>query len=185
MRPSSSILYAFAAMLLVICSQASPTLSALALPSSDIHSASPSLKAHPEMLYKCFDTRATMYRRAKFNDCAHALAQLPNLIEAKTFHTGGDPDADPYALPKIEVYHSCQVKVDLRFGRSDESSWLAINIATSKIMHACSLGYGHSQTTGGQITAGKESFIIITVETTQARVSEPGVSQNNTAVAKE
>lgn len=36
-------------------------------------------------------------------------------------------------------------------------------------MAACSAGYGASETTGGEIAAGNENFIIVTVEkTTQA-----------------
>lgn len=136
--------------------------------------------------YTCFDGKATDHRRARFNDCARAAAQLPNLIEPSTFHRGGDAGTDPYALPTTKVHNSCQIKVDLRFGRPDESSWVAINVALSKIMAACSGGYGAYETTGGEILAGKGNFILVTVEkTTRAAALALGTSQNSTAAVDE
>ncbi|KAI4252459.1 MAG: hypothetical protein L6R42_007954 [Xanthoria sp. 1 TBL-2021] len=136
--------------------------------------------------FTCFDAKATSYRRARFNDCARAAAQLSNLIEPNVFHRGGDPGTDPYALPRIKVHNSCQIKIGLRFGRPDESSWIAINVAVSKIMAACSAGYGASETTGGELAGGNENFIIVTVEkTTPAAGLALGARQNSTAVASE
>ena len=128
-----------------------------------------------------------MHRRAKYNDCARAAAQLPNLIEARTFHRGGDLEHDPYALPKIKVHNSCQIKVDSRFGRADETSWLGIDMALTKIMAACSGGYGQHETTGGEIVAGSQDFIIVTVERTSSRAlkAAAAASGNDTAVATE
>ncbi|KAL8768191.1 MAG: hypothetical protein Q9209_005500 [Squamulea sp. 1 TL-2023] len=181
----SSILHTLVAVLLVTCTRALPTSSGL--PSADSSEASvPTSKLKTRALdnwYSCFDTKATIYRRAKYNDCARAAAQLPNLIEAKTFHRGGDLATDPYALPKVKIHNSCQIRVDLRFGRSDESSWLGINIAMSKIMAACSSGYGQYEATGGEIVTGSQDFIIISVEKTQPGALELGASQNSTDVA--
>ncbi|KAL8669978.1 MAG: hypothetical protein Q9168_005457 [Polycauliona sp. 1 TL-2023] len=131
--------------------------------------------------YTCFDTKTTEQRRARHNDCARAATQLPNLIDPKVFHRGGDPGTDPYALPQVQFHNTCQIKVDLRFGRSDESSWLAINLAVSKIMDACSGGYGAFETTGGEIAAGNRDFVLVTVERKLASVL--GQTQNTTAVA--
>ncbi|KAL8995255.1 MAG: hypothetical protein Q9169_004961 [Polycauliona sp. 2 TL-2023] len=155
--------------------------------SDDLSSTSPNIKARAlNNWFTCFDTKTTDQRRAKFNDCARAAAQLPNLIDAKLFHRGGDPGSDPYSLPQVRVHNSCQVKVDLRFGRSDESSWLAINMVLSKIMAACSVGYGAYESTGGEIVAGNGDFIIVTVERRQPGVlTTAGEAKNMTDVATE
>ena len=175
MRLQCRTLYSFLAMLLTVCSQASPNNISLSEPSLDANSF--------EDLYRCFDTKATMRLRTRSNDCARAAAQLPNLYAVNSFHRGGDPEQDPYALPKIRIFNTCQIKIDLRFGRPDESSWSVINQATIKIMAACLFGYGQSANTGGEIRA--EDFIIITVEKAQARVLGAEANRNDTVVATE
>ncbi|KAI4253996.1 MAG: hypothetical protein L6R42_007357 [Xanthoria sp. 1 TBL-2021] len=191
MRPLTwSNLYAFLIVtLLGACCRTLPTSSEpSSSPSNNKSSpATSNLKVRAlDNWFACFDAKATSHRRARFNDCARAAAQLPNLIELNVFHRGGDPGTDPYALPKIKVHKSCQINIDLRFGRPDESSWIAINVAVSKIMAACSAGYGASETTGGELAAGNENFIIVTVEkTTQAAALALGGRQNSTAVASE
>ncbi|KAI4194043.1 MAG: hypothetical protein LQ346_003775 [Caloplaca aetnensis] len=164
MLSSPPSFYALIATLLMICFERLPTSSAL--PASSNSDAVPLSKIQSRSLdnwYQCYDQPGFVQRRAKYNDCARTAAQLPNLVEPKTFHRGGDPFTDPYALPIVKIHNTCQIKVDLKFGRSDESSWLGIDIALSKIMEACSLGYGQHETTGGEIVAGSHDFIIVTV----------------------
>ncbi|KAI4228569.1 MAG: hypothetical protein L6R36_001522 [Xanthoria steineri] len=191
MRPATlSKLYPL--LIVTILGACCRTLPTLSEPSSwassrDSSPATSDLRARAvDNWYTCFDAKGTDHRRARFNDCARAAAQLPNLIEPSTFHRGGDAGTDPYALPTTKVHNSCQIKVDLRFGRPDESSWVAINVALSKIMAACSGGYGAYETTGGEILAGNGNFIMVTVEkATRAAVLALGASQNSTAVVDE
>ncbi|KAL8929305.1 MAG: hypothetical protein Q9208_001388 [Pyrenodesmia sp. 3 TL-2023] len=164
MRPSPPSFYALIATLLMVFLERLPTSSALPASSSDASPRSPIIQSRSlDNWYQCYDQPGTLKRRAKYNDCARAAAQLPNLVEPKTFHRGGDVSTDPYALPMIKIYNTCQIKVDLKFGRSDVSSWLGIDIALSKIMEACSLGYGLHETTGGEIVAGSQDLILVTV----------------------
>ncbi|KAL8919106.1 MAG: hypothetical protein Q9172_005136 [Xanthocarpia lactea] len=178
MWPSSPNLFTLIGTLLIFCLEKVPTSSAFPASTSENKGWS-SLNN----LYACFDTGTTVRRRAKFNDCARAAAKLPNLVEAKTFHRGEDSDNDPYALPKVMIHNSCQIKIDLRFGRSDESSWLGINVATSKIMAACSSGYGQYTTTGGETFAGTGGFIVVTVERTLGQLPDQATGGNDTAMA--
>lgn len=181
---SSPTTFSLLATLLVICFENLPTSSTFPT-SSNNNSRRSSTKLQSRSLdnfYACFDTGPNINRRAKFNDCARAAVQLPNLIDPKTFHYGGDRDRDPYALPKVKTHNSCQVRVELRFGRSDQSSWLGINVAMGKIMDACSSGYGQYETTGGQILAGTQDFISITVERTLGKGLDKAAGVNDTAV---
>ncbi|KAL8904733.1 MAG: hypothetical protein Q9207_003064 [Kuettlingeria erythrocarpa] len=185
MRSSPPSFYALIAALFMICFERMPISSAL--PASSNNDAVPLSKIQSRSLdnwYQCYDQPGSVQRRAKYNDCARAAAQLPNLVEAKVFHRGGDPNTDPYTLPIVKIHNSCQIKVDLKFGRSDESSWLGIDIALSKIMEACSLGYGQHETTGGEIVAGSQGFIMVTVGRTMANTAlEPAATGNDAAVS--
>ncbi|KAF6234679.1 hypothetical protein HO173_007305 [Letharia columbiana] len=128
--------------------------------------------------YSCFDAYLFNDRRAKVSDCTRAAAFLPNRHEPGTFHRG-DSDADPFALPYVETYHSCSVKVDLKFGRPDEGSWLSVNIAVKKIIEACMVGQYPIGQTGGVTTAGTEGRIAVTVGKTQAVL---GLGTNETGL---
>lgn len=61
------------------------------------------------------------------------------------------------------TFKTCRIKIDLRFGRGDESSWLAINLALDRVLHACRLTHS-GERTGGQTTAGNADLIVITAE---------------------
>ena len=112
--------------------------------------------------YQCFEAHLRKDRRAKTLDCLRAAAFLPNLHDPGAFHRGGDPD-DPFALPYNVVSGTCRVKIDVRFGRPDQSSWLVINMALRKIIDACQFALGGDRT-GGETTAGTGGRIMITAE---------------------
>ena len=112
--------------------------------------------------YQCFEAHLRKDRRAKTLDCLRAAAFLPNLHESGAFHRGGDPE-DPFALPYNVVYGTCRVKIDVRFGRPDQSSWLVIYMALRKIIDACQFAIG-GERTGGETTAGNGGRITITAE---------------------
>ncbi|KAL8755275.1 MAG: hypothetical protein Q9184_004840, partial [Pyrenodesmia sp. 2 TL-2023] len=120
MRPSPPSFYALIATLLMICFERLHTTYALPASSSNGNARSSMIQSRSlDNWYQCYDQPGFLQRRAKYNDCARAAAQLPNLVEPKTFHRGGDLNIDPYALPMIKNYNTCQIKVDLKFGRSD------------------------------------------------------------------
>lgn len=112
--------------------------------------------------YSCFGAYLFNDRRAKVSDCTRAAAFLPNRHESGSFHLG-DSKTDPFALPYVETYYSCTIKIDLRFGRPDEGSWISLNIAASKIIKACLVGQYPLGQTGGFTTAGTEGRIAVTV----------------------
>ncbi|KAI4179937.1 MAG: hypothetical protein LQ348_005295 [Seirophora lacunosa] len=179
MRPSSPFpsFYALLATLFLICFDTSSALPTSGSSDSKLLQSIPTLRSRSlDNWYQCYDSPGAMQRRAKYNDCARAAAQLPNFIEEKTFHRGGDGNTDPYALPIIKRHNTCQITVDVRFGRSDVSSWVGIDMALSKIMEACSVGYGQHETTGGEIEAGLASFILVTV-------GKPGAAGRGAAAA--
>ena len=112
--------------------------------------------------YECFGYGNYKARQAKFTDCARAAAFLPNLHTPGSFHRG-DSEKDPFAVPRVETYGTCEVKIDVRFGRADESTWQSVSIAINKILVACAGGYGQGAMTGGKTSAGSEDRIVITV----------------------
>ena len=115
--------------------------------------------------YRCFEAHLLTDRRAKTIDCLRAAAFLPNLHDAGDFYRGNNP-ADPFALPYTEVYGTCRVKIDLMFGRPDQSTWLVINMALRKVIDACQFAIG-GERTGGETTAGTAERITITAESTK------------------
>ena len=112
--------------------------------------------------YQCYETHLIKDRRAKTIDCLKAAAFLPNLHDVGTFYRGTDP-ADPFALPYEEKSGTCRVKIDLKFGRPDQSSWIVINIALRKVIDACQFVV-KGERTGGETTAGTDGRIIIRAE---------------------
>lgn len=112
--------------------------------------------------YQCYEPHLRKDRRAKTIDCLRAAAFLPNLHEPGIFHRGDDLD-DPFNLPHTVIVKTCRIKFDLRFGRPDVSSWIALNLALRKILDACQLTLG-GERTGGQTTAGSAGMIILTAE---------------------
>ena len=112
--------------------------------------------------YQCYEPHLRKDRRAKTIDCLRAAAFLPNLHEPGVFHRGDDLE-DPFSLPHAVNFKTCRVKFDLRFGRPDVSSWIALNLALRKILDACQISLG-GERTGGQTTAGDAGMIILTAE---------------------
>jgi len=56
------------------------------------------------------------------------------------------------------------VKIDLKYGRADQSTWLVIKMALRfDIIDTCQLAMG-GERTGGQTTAGSAGRIVITAE---------------------
>jgi len=134
--------------------------------------------------YECFEGRLFHSRRAKIGDCARALAALLNYHSTATFINGtGDPDMNPYLLPYTTVYHGCQIKVELVYGDIEESSWLSINIATTKVMNACLVGYSQDAETGGMTRVVCDNRMRITIEKTQAVGLSAGDDRNDTSQA--
>ncbi|KAI4231457.1 MAG: hypothetical protein LQ349_005591 [Xanthoria aureola] len=146
--------------------------------------AAPILKARaPDNPYTCYESRAALSRRARYNHCARAVALLPNLVETRVIHQGGDPNLDPYSLPVIKKFSSCQIKISTRFGRDEMSSWVGINVAMMKIVSACAVGEGVSETTGGEIFAGNGGYLVMTVERVRPEAFWIGIGQNGTGTA--
>lgn len=112
--------------------------------------------------YQCYEAHLLNDRRAKTIDCLRAALFLPNLHEEGTFHRGSNPQ-DLYALPKIQVFQTCRVQIDLKFGRADKSTWLAIHMALRGVIDACQFKMSGGRT-GGQTTAGNAGRITITAE---------------------
>lgn len=113
--------------------------------------------------YQCYEPHLFKDRRAKTMDCIRAAAFLPNLHDVTTFHRGNNPE-DSYALPYTEVSGTCRVKIDLKYGRADQSTWLVIKMALRfDIIDTCQLAMG-GERTGGQTTAGSGGRIVITAE---------------------
>jgi hypothetical protein len=90
---------------------------------------------------------------------------------------------NPYLLPYTAVYHGCQIKVELVYGDIEESSWLSINIATTKVMNACLVGYSQDAETGGMTRVGGDNRMRITIEKTQAVGLSAGDDRNDTSQA--
>ena len=112
--------------------------------------------------YQCYEPHLRKDRRAKTIDCLRAAAFLPNLHEPGVFHRGDDIE-DPFSLPHTVIVKTCRIRFDLRFGRPDVSSWIALNLALRKILDACQISLG-GERTGGQTTAGSAGMIILTAE---------------------
>ncbi len=77
------------------------------------------------------------------------------------------------------------MKIDLKFGRVDVSSWTAINIAAGKVMAACTIGYRDAATTGGETSAGNEDRIVISLGKAESMGGIRDGSGNMTDVATE
>lgn len=116
--------------------------------------------------YECFDAQLFNSRRAKISDCYRAMAALPNYHESRVFINGqGDPDLNPYLLPYTATKLGCQIKVELVSGvEEEESTWLSINMAASKVLHACQVGYSQDAKTGGMTRVGSNDHISVTIE---------------------
>lgn len=112
--------------------------------------------------YQCYEPQLKADRRAKYIDCIRAAGFLPNLHQEATFYRGSNRD-DPYAMPYTEIAGTCRVTIDLKFGRSDRSTWAVVYMALRKILEACQFKVG-GERTGGQTTAGTDSMITITAE---------------------
>ena len=55
--------------------------------------------------------------------------------------------------------------VDLKQGiREEESSWLSINVASTKIIDACRVGQGDNAKTGGNTSVGSRGDILVSIE---------------------
>ena len=160
MKSFSHYILLFATTLFVSSSLASPTLPLVNISSNF----TPSTLGFDELNnnYRCYEAHLLTDRRAKTIDCLRAAAFLPNLHETGNFYRGSDP-ADHFALPYVEVYGTCRVKIDLMFGRPDQSSWLVINMALRKVIDACQLAIG-GERTGGETTAGSGGRITVTAE---------------------
>lgn len=118
--------------------------------------------------YECFAGQIFNSRRAKMGDCTRTLARLPNYHTIRDFINGtGDPDLNPYLLPYTATHAGCQIKVELVYGDLEESSWLSINIATTKVMNACVVGYSQDAKTGGTTRVGLNNWMRITIERTR------------------
>lgn len=118
--------------------------------------------------YQCLEGKIFHSRRARIGDCTRALARLPNYHTIRDFVNGtGDPDLNPYLLPYTATYSGCQIKVELVYGESEESSWLSINIATTKVINACVVGYSQDAMTGGITRVGLQDRMRITIEKTR------------------
>jgi len=119
--------------------------------------------------YDCFDARLFNSRRARISDCYRALASLPNYHESRTFVNGqGDPDLHPYLLPYTATKLGCQITVELVPGAvEEESTWLSINMAASKVILACQVGFSQEAKTGGSTRVGSNDHISVTVEKAQ------------------
>ncbi len=160
--------------------------STYASPAPPIPNNPPSTNPPLSAPYQCLPLKIFGSTRGKLGDCAHAIAFLPNYHEAGTFYRSPNPsNADPFALPRTEVYKSCQVKIDLKFGRVDVSSWTAINIAAGKVMAACTIGYRDAATTGGETIAGNEDRIVISLGKAESMGGIRDGSGNMTDVATE
>ncbi len=90
---------------------------------------------------------------------------------------------NPYLPPYTAVYHGCQIKVELVYGDIEESSWLSINIATTKVMNACLGGYSQDAKTGGLTRVGGDNRMRITIEKAQAVGLSAGDDTNDTSQA--
>lgn len=156
--------------LIVSSSLASPTLPLVNI-SSDIQTNTLELDELNNP-YRCYEAHLLTDRRAKTIDCLRAAAFLPNLHDVGAFHRGSNP-ADPFALPYTEVSGTCRVKIDLMFGRPDQSTWLVINMALRKIIDACQFAIGGDRT-GGETTAGSGGRITITAESTKWPTTDVG-----------
>lgn len=77
------------------------------------------------------------------------------------------------------------MKIDLKFGRPDVSSWTAINIAAGKVMAACAIGSSDAGTTGGETSAGNGDRIVISLGKADSMGSIRDGSGNLTDVATE
>ena len=115
--------------------------------------------------FKCYDAKLFASRRANWGDCARAVALLPNFHVPGRFIEGPLPNVNPLHLPHEESWESCRVTVDLKQGvQSEESSWLSINVASTKIIDACRVGQGDYAKTGGNTSVGTRGDIEISIE---------------------
>ena len=115
--------------------------------------------------FKCYDAKLFASRRANWGDCARAVALLPNFHVPGKFIEGPLPNVNPLHLPHQESWESCRVTVDLKQGvLEEESSWLSINVASTKIIDACRVGQGDYAKTGGNTSVGTRGDIEISIE---------------------
>lgn len=142
MKLSSSHLLLLPASLFT-CIYASPTPSGLVLnPQATASNLSTTILGNP---FECWVSKSHS-QRAKFEDCAKAIALLPNLDVHGTFHIGGESPDDPFALPHAEQSGPCRVSITMQPTSMDPSprdgsSWDTINIAALEVIEACAMGY--------------------------------------------
>lgn len=115
--------------------------------------------------YKCWEPALLKNRRAKTLDCIRAAGLLPNLHDDALFHRGGGSSVDdPYSVPYVTVSGTCRVKVDVKYGRPDRSTWSVIKMALRfDVIDSCQLSLSGDRT-GGQTSAGTGGRIMITAE---------------------
>lgn len=113
--------------------------------------------------YKCWEPALLKDRRAKTLDCIRAAGLLPNLHDEATFHRSSEA-SNPYAMPYVVSSGTCRVKIDVKYGRPDQSTWSVIKMALRfDVIDTCQLSLV-GERTGGQTSAGNGQRIIITVE---------------------
>ncbi len=114
--------------------------------------------------YQCYPARLLSHDgRANTYDCARAVWSLPGTTTPGVFHTGGNPDQDPFVLPLTTKNGSCQVNVGLKFGRDDGSSWPSIALAASRVIMSCAVGDIRVGQTGGIAILGTNEFLTVSV----------------------
>lgn len=114
----------------------------------------------------CHPINPYVFGRPTAQECIGAIRRLPSSHIHGTFHTSGTGD-DRFALPVIKSSGDCQVLVQLKGSRSEDGTWLGLNLAATQIVTACTDREGYLPKRGGWTDAGDHDMIRITVQSSK------------------
>ena len=125
----------------------------------------------------CYPNGPFAFGRPSAQECIHAIRRLPSSHIHGRFHTSGTGD-DRFALPVIKSSGDCQVLVQLRGPRSDDGTWLGLNLAATQIVTACTDREGYLPKRGGWTDAGDHDMIRINVQSSKQFLEVSGNETN-------
>ena len=121
----------------------------------------------------CHPNNPFAFARPSAQDCISAVRRLPSSHIHGRFHASGTGD-DRFALPVLKSCGLCQVVVQLRGPRTEDGTWLGLNLAATQLTTACTDREGYLPKRGGWTDAGDNDMIRITVQSSKQMLDVSG-----------
>lgn len=114
----------------------------------------------------CHPDYPFVFGRPRAQDCICAIRRLSSSHIHGTFHSSMTGD-DPFGLPVSKTCGLCEVLVQLRSLRTEDGTWLGLNLAATQLVTACTDREGFLPKRGGWTDAGDHDMIRITVQSSK------------------